>query len=143
MNMLRRAAAQWAPACRSRLSTAAAADAAAPVTCTVTADGIAVVKFDAPGEKVNTLSAKAFAAFEGVLTRLETDPAIKAAVLISGKPDGFIAGADITMLVCMVWRLWCARAPWGVPLREGAARDGWGGCCALDPPHPRSWQPRV
>jgi enoyl-CoA hydratase/carnithine racemase len=76
-------------------------DAAAPVTITVSQDGIATVKFDAVGEKVNTLSAKMFASFEGVLNRLETDPTIRAAVLISGKPDSFIAGADITMLVWM------------------------------------------
>jgi 3-hydroxyacyl-CoA dehydrogenase/enoyl-CoA hydratase/3-hydroxybutyryl-CoA epimerase len=33
--------------------------------------------------------------FEGVLLRLNDDTLIKAAVLISGKPDSFIAGADI------------------------------------------------
>ena len=36
---------------------------------------------------------------DGVLKRLETDPSIRAGVLISGKPDNFIAGADIAMLV--------------------------------------------
>ena len=73
--------------------------AADPVTLNVTADGIAVVRFDAPGEKVNTLSAALMKTFDSVMTRLETDPSIKAAVLISGKPDSFIAGADISMLV--------------------------------------------
>lgn len=36
--------------------------------------------------------------FEAVLQRLETDTSIKAAVIISGKPDNYIAGADINML---------------------------------------------
>ena len=36
--------------------------------------------------------------FLPVLHRLETDAAIKAVVLLSGKPDDFIAGADISML---------------------------------------------
>lgn len=35
---------------------------------------------------------------EPVVTLLETDPRVKAAVIISGKADNFIAGADITML---------------------------------------------
>ena len=97
---------------RVRLSSSAAAEQA-PVTITVTNDGIAVVKFDALGEKMNTLSAKLMASFDGVLTRLETDTSIRAAVLISGKPDNFIAGADIGMLVrwtgerrCWRWRGW-------------------------------------
>jgi 3-hydroxyacyl-CoA dehydrogenase/enoyl-CoA hydratase/3-hydroxybutyryl-CoA epimerase len=33
--------------------------------------------------------------FDGLLTRLENDAAVNALVLISGKPDNFIAGADI------------------------------------------------
>lgn len=33
-----------------------------------------------------------------VLNEVESNPAIEAAVLISGKPGCFIAGADITML---------------------------------------------
>lgn len=38
------------------------------------------------------------AEFEKILQEIETNPAIKAAVLISGKPGCFIAGADISML---------------------------------------------
>lgn len=33
-----------------------------------------------------------------VLNEIESNPSIQAAVLISGKPGCFIAGADITML---------------------------------------------
>lgn len=71
----------------------------APVTVSVTADGIAVVRFDAPGEKVNTLSDKLMKTFGSVIDTIEKDPKVRAAVLISGKPDSFIAGADIGMLV--------------------------------------------
>lgn len=65
----------------------------------VTTDGIAVVTLDAPGEKMNTLSASLNKSFDDILTKLENNSSIRAAVLISGKPDNFIAGADITMLV--------------------------------------------
>jgi 3-hydroxyacyl-CoA dehydrogenase/enoyl-CoA hydratase/3-hydroxybutyryl-CoA epimerase len=57
--------------------------------------GIAVVTFDLPGEPVNTLSDAVKVEFEALLIRLRDDGAIRAAVLISGKPDNFIAGADI------------------------------------------------
>lgn len=61
-------------------------------------DGVAVVELDSPGEKVNTLGKALMAEMEPVLQRLETDPAIRAVVLMAapGK-DSFIAGADITM----------------------------------------------
>ena len=58
-------------------------------------DGIAVITFDLPGEPVNKFSASVIAEFGAVLDRMDGDTSIKAAVLISGKPDNFIAGADI------------------------------------------------
>lgn len=58
-------------------------------------DGIAIVTFDAPGESVNIISRSVKNEFIALFQRLESDEAIKAAVLISGKPDTFIAGADI------------------------------------------------
>lgn len=57
--------------------------------------GVAVVTIDVPGEPVNTFGTPATAEFETLLDRLEQDPAVTAVVLISGKPDSFIAGADI------------------------------------------------
>ena len=62
---------------------------------TVVEDGIAVVTFDLPGEPVNKLSGAVKVEFEALLIRIRDDEAIRAAVLISGKPDSFIAGADI------------------------------------------------
>jgi 3-hydroxyacyl-CoA dehydrogenase/enoyl-CoA hydratase/3-hydroxybutyryl-CoA epimerase len=61
-------------------------------------DGVAVVTYDVPGEPVNTLKASFAADFERIIAEVTRDRAIKAAVLISGKRDGFIAGADIEML---------------------------------------------
>jgi 3-hydroxyacyl-CoA dehydrogenase/enoyl-CoA hydratase/3-hydroxybutyryl-CoA epimerase len=58
-------------------------------------DSIAVVTLDLPGEPVNKLSAAVRLEFEALLIRLRDDNDIKGVVLISGKPDTFIAGADI------------------------------------------------
>jgi len=58
-------------------------------------DGIAVLTFDLPGESVNKFSPAVIEEFTGYLALLERDQAVRAAVLISGKPGTFIAGADI------------------------------------------------
>src|SRR3954469_5998766 len=58
-------------------------------------DGIAVITFDLPNESVNKLSRAVKDEFVALVTRLERDPTINGAVLISGKPDVWIAGADI------------------------------------------------
>ncbi|MGQ0650488.1 MAG: fatty acid oxidation complex subunit alpha FadJ [Gemmatimonadaceae bacterium] len=64
--------------------------------------GIAVITFDLPGESVNKFSRGVKDEFVDLLDRLERDPSVTAAVLISGKPDTFIAGADIEEFV--EWR---------------------------------------
>ncbi|MBI5601166.1 MAG: fatty acid oxidation complex subunit alpha FadJ [Gemmatimonadetes bacterium] len=58
-------------------------------------DGVAVVTFDLPGEPVNKFSKAVIADFVAVFDQLERDTSVVGAVLISGKPDTFIAGADI------------------------------------------------
>src|SRR5256885_9283 len=58
-------------------------------------DGIAVITFDLPNESVNKLSRAVKDEFVALVTRLERDPTVHAAVFISGKPDVWIAGADI------------------------------------------------
>ena len=58
-------------------------------------DGIAIVTLDLPGESVNKISRAVKDEFLALVDRLERDTAIRGAVLISGKPDVFIAGADI------------------------------------------------
>jgi 3-hydroxyacyl-CoA dehydrogenase / enoyl-CoA hydratase / 3-hydroxybutyryl-CoA epimerase len=58
-------------------------------------DGVAIVTFDTPGESLNIISRSVKNEFIALFQRLESDQSITAAVLISGKPDSFIAGADI------------------------------------------------
>jgi 3-hydroxyacyl-CoA dehydrogenase / enoyl-CoA hydratase / 3-hydroxybutyryl-CoA epimerase len=58
-------------------------------------DGIAVVTFDLPGEPVNKLNAAVKVEFEALLIHVRDEAEIRAVVLISGKSDSFIAGADI------------------------------------------------
>jgi 3-hydroxyacyl-CoA dehydrogenase / enoyl-CoA hydratase / 3-hydroxybutyryl-CoA epimerase len=58
-------------------------------------NGIAVLTFDLPGEPVNKLTTAVRDELEGLLNQLRDDPPTRAVVLISGKPDNFIAGADI------------------------------------------------
>ncbi|HEY5908851.1 MAG TPA: enoyl-CoA hydratase-related protein, partial [Vicinamibacteria bacterium] len=58
-------------------------------------DGVLVLTLDVPGEKLNTLGKGMISELEEIFAVIEADPAIKAVVLISGKPDNFMAGADI------------------------------------------------
>lgn len=58
-------------------------------------DGIAVLTFDLPGEKVNKLTTKVMNELDRLLDEIAENHAIKALVIRSGKPDIFIAGADI------------------------------------------------
>jgi 3-hydroxyacyl-CoA dehydrogenase/enoyl-CoA hydratase/3-hydroxybutyryl-CoA epimerase len=64
----------------------------------VGADGVALILVDVPGEPVNTLRADFAEEFRALAQRLEADAAVKAVVIASGKPEGFIAGADVQML---------------------------------------------
>ena len=57
--------------------------------------GVLVLTLDVPGEKVNVLGRAMIAEFETLLAEVEEDLSIRAVVLRSGKPDNFIAGADI------------------------------------------------
>lgn len=58
---------------------------------------VAVVTLDTPGEKVNKLNEKLIDEFSEFLDKLESDPGMDGAVLMSGKEENFIAGADIEM----------------------------------------------
>src|SRR5215510_12838475 len=77
-------------------------------------DGIAVVVFDTPNAPLNIISRTVKNEFIALFQRLETDQSVSAAVLISGKPDSFIAGADIEEF--LEWRT-AAQA-------ESASREG-------------------
>lgn len=58
-------------------------------------DGIAIVTLDLPGEPVNKITRGVRDEFVTLFDRLERDQNVRAAILVSGKPDTFIAGADI------------------------------------------------
>jgi len=66
-------------------------------TTTVEA-GLAVVTVDLPGEPVNKLTSGLGDEWEALIERLRGDADVRAVVLISGKPDTFIAGADVEEL---------------------------------------------
>src|SRR3974390_1909756 len=62
---------------------------------TVEADGLALLEFDTPGEKVNKYSRPVMGEFERLLDSLAGRKDINALVLVSRKPGIFIAGADV------------------------------------------------
>ncbi|GGE79226.1 fatty acid oxidation complex subunit alpha [Shewanella carassii] len=61
-------------------------------------DGIAILSMDVPGESMNTLKAEFGPEISALLSEIKADSSIKGLVIISGKPDSFVAGADISML---------------------------------------------
>ncbi|HCU11283.1 MAG TPA: hypothetical protein DGB72_04060, partial [Gemmatimonadetes bacterium] len=62
-------------------------------------DGIAIITFDLPNESVNKLNRAVKDEFVALVSRLERDTTVTAAVFVSGKPDVWIAGADIEEFV--------------------------------------------
>jgi 3-hydroxyacyl-CoA dehydrogenase/enoyl-CoA hydratase/3-hydroxybutyryl-CoA epimerase len=62
---------------------------------------VAIVTFDTPHETVNKISKAIGWELEELLQRLDGDEVVKSIVLRSGKPDIFIAGADIGEFVVL------------------------------------------
>lgn len=60
-------------------------------------NSVALLTLDLPGEKVNKLNESLMEEFSSHLDEIEKDDNLKGAVLISGKEDNFVAGADIDM----------------------------------------------
>ena len=56
---------------------------------------IAILTFDLEGEKINKITPEVGKEFEKIVKDLSKTPQIKGMVLVSQKPDTFIAGADI------------------------------------------------
>uniref|UniRef100_A0A8C5TDS3 enoyl-CoA hydratase n=1 Tax=Malurus cyaneus samueli TaxID=2593467 RepID=A0A8C5TDS3_9PASS len=83
-------------ACRN-ISTSSALHSKTHVSCDIKGD-VAVVRFNTPNSKVNTLSKQLSAEFTDVMNEIWANEAVKSAVLISSKPGSFIAGADLNML---------------------------------------------
>jgi 3-hydroxyacyl-CoA dehydrogenase/enoyl-CoA hydratase/3-hydroxybutyryl-CoA epimerase len=68
-------------------------------TFTLTLDGgIAIVEMDVQGESMNTLKAEFADELDTLLTQIEQSNEIKLVLICSGKPDSFVAGADISMI---------------------------------------------
>ncbi|XP_075000864.1 trifunctional enzyme subunit alpha, mitochondrial isoform X1 [Calonectris borealis] len=83
-------------ACRN-ISTSTALQTRTHVTCDIKGD-VAVVRFNTPNSKVNTLSRQLNSEFTDVMNEIWANESVKSAVLISSKPGSFIAGADIDMI---------------------------------------------
>ena len=61
-------------------------------------DAAALITFDQPGSRANTLGQAVLAEFEEVLKQLEAHKDLRGVILQSGKPGMFIAGADLKEL---------------------------------------------
>lgn len=66
-------------------------------TSTRVVDDVLVISLNSENSKVNSLGHEITSEFEGILKELETNAAVRSAVLISQKPGCFVAGADIGM----------------------------------------------
>lgn len=60
-------------------------------------DNVAIITLSTPGDKVNKLNESLIDEFYVILDELESDDSVEGAVLVSGKEENFIAGADIEM----------------------------------------------
>ncbi|CAI5771574.1 trifunctional enzyme subunit alpha, mitochondrial [Podarcis lilfordi] len=83
-------------ACRN-LSTSSPLKSRSHVNYDIKGD-VAVVRFNSPNSKVNTLSRQLQDDFSAVMNEIWANEAVSSAVLISSKPGCFIAGADINMI---------------------------------------------
>jgi len=61
-------------------------------------DHVGIITIDVPDEKMNTLKAEFAGQITAIIAEARRDPQLAGLVLISGKPDNFIAGADISMI---------------------------------------------
>ena len=61
-------------------------------------DGVGVLTYDAPGAPINTLNSRIGPILERFFSEIESNPAITSLVILSGKIDSWIAGADIDEL---------------------------------------------
>ncbi len=61
-------------------------------------DGIGILTMDVPGESMNTLKASFAGEIRDLLAEVKANKDLIGLVVVSGKKDSFIAGADISML---------------------------------------------
>lgn len=67
-------------------------------TLHVRLDNVAVVTIDVSGEKMNTLKASFGPEVHAIIKQVRDNHSLQGLVFISGKPDNFVAGADINMI---------------------------------------------
>ncbi|HAT1613600.1 TPA: fatty acid oxidation complex subunit alpha FadJ [Raoultella ornithinolytica] len=73
-------------------------DMASAFTLDIRPDNVAVITIDSPGEKMNTLKAEFGQQVRAIVRQIRDNKSLRGVVLISAKPDNFIAGADINMI---------------------------------------------
>jgi len=61
-------------------------------------DKIGVLTMDVPGETMNTLRAEFADEISDLMKEIKSNSNLQGLVLISGKKDSFVAGADVTMI---------------------------------------------
>ena len=76
----------------------AAAPAHSVFTLNVRPDNIGIITVDVVGDKVNILKAEFVEQISEILQQAQALSQLQGLVIISGKPDSFIAGADINMI---------------------------------------------
>ena len=64
-------------------------------------DGVAIIVYDQVNSPINTLNSRIIPEFEQLFDRITADTKITSAVLMSGKRDTWIAGADIEELASL------------------------------------------
>jgi 3-hydroxyacyl-CoA dehydrogenase/enoyl-CoA hydratase/carnithine racemase len=68
---------------------------------TVDEKGIGVITFDVAGETMNTWTEEAFKGFGQVMRELEIAKGISGIIFLSGKPENFLAGANLKLIARM------------------------------------------
>jgi len=64
----------------------------------VDGSGVGIVTFDVVGDKMNTWTEEAFTGFDHVMRELETSKGVRGVIFISGKPENFLAGANLKLI---------------------------------------------
>ncbi len=95
-------------------------------------NGIAVLTFDAPNAPVNTFTVLAQRDLAEAFDTIQRDSNIRAAVLISGKTDNFIAGADIEAFLAFTTADDAERASRAGHTSFAAIADGKPVVCAIN-----------
>ncbi|VFS80183.1 Fatty acid oxidation complex subunit alpha [Raoultella terrigena] len=65
---------------------------ASAFTLDIRPDNVAVITIDTPGEKMNTLKAEFGSQVRAIIRQIRDNKSLRGVVIISAKPDNFIAG---------------------------------------------------